>query len=121
MKNKNTIRCVLATSYIVIFSVGCSPLAIGAHTVLNSVGVSNYIAESGVENRDSYSHLFIITNNGKIIDPRFLGLWEVSNIKYDKPTQTYLTVEEYYNSGGTMFPTLETIQNAIKENVIKWK
>lgn len=120
MRTKNIIRGVLSISYIVIFSVGCSPLAIGTHTILNNIGVSNYIAVSDVENRDSYTHAFIITDNGKIIDPRFLGLWEASNIEYSKPIHTYLSVEEYYNSGGTICPSLKTVQNAIKENVIKW-
>jgi hypothetical protein len=107
---------MLLTIYVVIASIGCSPLAVATHEGLNVIGVDSQIAVATVAGRMTYCHIFVIID-GKAYEPRYLGMYHQSNIDYDHPYFMYASTEEYLNAGYSLFPSSRSIAVAIEETL----
>lgn len=97
-----------------ISTIGCSPIAVYSHEFLNVLDIESSIALADVEDKNSYGHVYLIIDN-KPIEPRYLGFYLQDNIRYHNPYNIYNSTEDYLSNGHTIFPTANTIVNAISE------
>lgn len=102
--------------YIVIASIGCSPMGVITCELLDTIGMDSQIGLADVEGKESYGHVFVILN-GNPIEPRYLGLHLQNSINYDNPYETYESKDDYTNAGYTVFPSVNTIVKAIGESL----
>ena len=108
---------MIALSYIIITSVGCSPMGIITYEILNTISVDSQIALANVDNKESYGHVYIIIDN-KPYEPRYFGLHLQDNIDYTNPYAIYNSSDEYIDEH-TILPEVITITDAVMEMLIK--
>lgn len=101
-------------SYIIIASIGCSPLSVATCEIFNTVGIDTQIALTDVDGKISYNHVYVIIN-GNPCEPRYFGLYLQDNIDYNNPYAIYNTTNEYTTAGYTILPDTITAINAIGE------
>ena len=75
------ILLLLILIYILIYSIGCQPMAIGSSIILQSIEIDNMIGIGSVDNK-VYGHYYIVIDN-KSYEPRFLGLYQCDHINYN--------------------------------------
>lgn len=63
--------------YAVIWSIGCSPMAVLAHETLGYVGIDSQIALVDVDGKESYGHAYVIIGGGA--SDRAALPWNVSS------------------------------------------
>ena len=105
---------VIAGTYLILASIGCIPMAVASHELLNIIGIDSQIVTVPVTNTDSYAHCAISINN-EVLEPRYLGLYHQQNIDYNI-IDCYNSTEEFlidYN----LIPSIELIKIAIKERI----
>ena len=108
------VMTMIIISYIIIASIGCSPLSVTTCEILNTIGIDSQIALTGVDGKNSYGHIYVIIDN-EPYEPRYLGLYLRDDINYDNPYDIYNTTDEYTMAGYTVFPDIVTIINAVGE------
>ena len=108
----NKIIMIIIMLYILIVSIGCSPVGCLTCKLLDIIGIDSQIAIADVEGKDSYSHVYIIINN-QSYEPRYLGLYLQDNIDYDNPYAMYDSYDDYIYAGYSIFPDITTIINSI--------
>lgn len=99
--------------YALIWSIGCSPIAVLAHETLKTFGIESEIAGAAVTGRE-YGHAYIIIDD-RSYEPRYLGLYLQGNINYDNPFCRYNTTEEFLNDGNDLLPSIALIIDAACE------
>ena len=110
----NGMAIMIMVGYAVIWSVGCSPMAVLAHETLGCAGIDSRIALAGVADVESYGHYYIMID-GKPYEPRYLGLHLQGNIDYNNPLWQYNSTEEFLNDGNDVLPPVALIIDAACE------
>jgi hypothetical protein len=107
---------VIMVGYAVIWSIGCSPMAILAHETLGCAGIDSRIAIAGVAGVESYGHCYVMID-GEPYEPIYLGLHLRGNIDYNHPLCQYSSTEEFLNDGNDLLPPAALIIDAARERV----
>ncbi|MCK4624900.1 MAG: hypothetical protein KAV00_06295 [Phycisphaerae bacterium] len=110
----NGMTIMIMIGYAVIWSVGCSPMAVLAHETLGCAGIDSGIALAGVAGVESYGHYYIMVD-GKPYEPRYLGLHLQGNINYNNPFCQYNSTEDFLNDGNDLLPPVALIIDAVYE------
>ena len=117
MATKTTLTILAITSaviYMIIWSIGCSPMVVYTHETFQRVGIDSEIALADVDGKD-FGHTYVLVN-GEPVEPRYLGLYLQDNINYDEPYETYKSTDDFTNAGYPIFPGIDTIISAIEGN-----
>ena len=114
MKIIHTGMILTVLMYVVVASIGCSPMGVITCEVLDTIGVDAQIGLADVDDKESYGHVYIIIG-GKPYEPRYFGLYLQDNIQYDTPYEVYESADDYVNAGYTVFPAIGTITAAVTE------
>jgi len=108
---------ILVLGYALIWSVGCSPMAVLAHETLGCAGIDSCIAcSTDVAGIESYGHCYIIIND-RSYEPRYLGLHLQGNINYSNPFCQYNSTEEFLNDDNDLLPSIALINDAACEHI----
>ena len=97
--------------YILIWSVGCSPMAVYTHEAFQYIGINSEIALADVDDKN-YCHAYLLIDN-KPFEPRYFGLYLQNNINYNEPTEIYKSTDDFTNAGRPIIPKIRDIIIAI--------
>ena len=112
--NLRSAAILLVLGYAVIWSIGCSPMAVLAHETLGCAGIDSRIALADVAGVESYGHYYILIY-GEPCEPRYIGLHLQGNIDYNNPLRQYNSTEEFLNDGNDLLPSVALILDAACE------
>lgn len=113
---RNTAMVAGVITYLIIASIGCSPMGVTTCEVLNMVNIDTQIALADVDGKNSYGHVYVIINDTPY-ESRYLGIYLQNNIDYNNPYAIYNSGDEYISSGHTFLPKLQEIINAVMETI----
>ena len=118
MTTKTTLTIIALTiiTYTMIWSIGCSPMAVLAHETLGRAGIDSQIVLADVDGKESFGHAYVMIGD-QPVEPRYLGLYLQGNINYDNPYEVYDSTDDYVGAGYTVFPAIGTIIGAVVESV----
>ncbi|HIE30855.1 MAG TPA: hypothetical protein EYP67_00520 [Methanosarcinales archaeon] len=102
---------MIMVGYTVIWSIGCSPMAVLAHETLGCAGIDSRIAIADVAGMESYGHYYIMVD-GRPCEPRYIGLYLQSNIDYSNPLRQYNSTADFLNDGNDLLPSVALIIDA---------
>lgn len=112
--NLRSAAILLVIGYAVIWSIGCSPMAVLAHETLGCAGIDSCIALTGVAGVESYGHYYVMID-GKPYEPRYIGMYLQGNIDYNNPLCRYNSTEEFIDDGNDLLPSVALIIDAACE------
>ena len=108
------VAIMLVLGYAVIWSIGCSPMAVLAHETLGCAGIDSCIALADVAGVESYGHYYIMID-GRPYEPRYIGMYLQGNIDYNNPLRRYNSTGEFLDDGNDLLPPAALLIDAACE------
>ena len=105
---KKLALCLTVGGYLIIASVGCSPMACATHDMLEIVGVDCQIVSLTIDDLEGFGHL-VVQVDGELYEPRYLGMYKQDNINYTHPVWVYESRQDYNDVHDTFLTFNETL------------